>query len=416
MASTRRLIILILSFIVWFPSFAQEESNYWVYEIVETDTDYDVMRTNAQDGVIELVTSVPKIPDFSLSAILPHEEVVVAEKWVSWVAETWLIRTISEPINSIVADFFDRPPNSYLVQIAPSPDGSQVAMTVRHYQCTNRECFGVTQIVIVDSISRQQSILWSLAMRADSPFFPYCYQEFVYYDFFNVDTRIAQIRWTPDQTAIVASIYYDSSSHAFPPDTPLIVIPLIAPEKALVIGNGAQGWVISPDSREIASLSLDCDASPRGEDAVRITTLDLDTNQASYQNYPLGITKFMGIFDANYFQGQLVFPVAERPPNSEASWTFQLAKLNLNEDSEMVKLTGAISEFREIRSSLSGKVAVVEEDNGLLWQLKINDTDFDLLPITSAPVTYWQFANDKELVVQFEDESEYKIISINRQS
>ena len=401
------LPIVLLMLISSISTQSQNSSNYWVYDLVETQASYELRRTNALDMSTTTITTITKTPSFNLRSIMPQEELAAAE--------TWFTGSVSTPIGASIPDYFESPPQTRVINVAAAPNGMKVALTLTHSQCSgqsNFKCFGVSQVVIVDTSTGEQSTLWTLPHSADSPHFPYCYVEFSY-ELSSVETGIADIQWLPDHSAIVARIYYESSG--FPPDNPLIIIPIDAPQNAFAAGNGEGGWVIMPDSSSIASVSRDCDSLTRENDIVRITTFDLETNQYSFQDYPLSIdiANLGRIFTPSYIQGELIFPVVKTTPNPAAiPPIFRLGKLDPSEVNSMSILAGSISSFQQVGSSLSGEIAVVEDVDGHLWNLVLGDNDFLLLPITSTPVSYWQFANDEELVVQFVGDTQFSIAEI----
>lgn len=383
--------------------------NYWIYQLTETEDFYEVQRTNAITLTTEVVTSVDKIPTFTLRSIMPEAELATAELWFTG--------SVSSPIGSSIPDYFQNPPDTIIRSIVPSPDNTILALSIRYVSCSGQmffKCFGVSQIILVDIVTGQQTLLWSLPSVADSIFFPYCYTDFIYTES-GVDTGIAELRWTPDQEAIVAKIYYESS--ALPPDNPLVVIPIHAPQNAFVAGNGEGGWTISPNSNSIASLSRDCDSQRHDNDIVRITTFDLETNQHRFQDYglPAEISRLSRLFSPAFVQDQLVFPIAQSVPNEGATGPiYRLGQLDPTQVNSISIVSGTISSFRSIIASPSADVAVVEDVEGYLWKLELDGNSFSIIPITSNPVSYWQFANDEELVVLTTGQIQYTIVPIPR--
>lgn len=399
------IAIIILS--VSIVSQAQNETNYWVYETIETKDAYEIIRTNALDNTVETVTNIPKTPDFNLRSIMPEEELAEAEHWYTG--------TISSPVGASIPDHFEYPPNASIPHIEPSPDGSKVAVTIRYSQCNGQlffKCFGISQVIIVDGSTGEASILWTLPHVAKSEFFPYCFTPFIYTPS-GVDTGIVEIRWTPNQASIVAMIYYDH--YGYPPDTPLVLIPINTPQNAFTAGSGESGWTISPDSKQIVSISRDCDSPTRENDIVRITTFDLESNQHSYQDYPQSPdTSDLGmLFNPVFLQNRLIFPVEETNPHVAATGAiYSLGQLDPNQVNSMSLINGSIDSIRQMLTSPSGEFVIVEDRDGLLWRFQLEDEDFLLLQITKTPIIYWQFASDEELIIQVEGHSQFSVVNI----
>jgi hypothetical protein len=398
-------IFLTISFITGIRTNAQDNPNYWVYQIVETETAFDVTRTNAQDGRVETVTTVPKTPDFNLLSIMPPEEFAVADDFLA--DSLYMNNPDFSP-----RTFFDRPPDSFLRHIAVSPDGETIAMVVVHWIYAlypRMECFGVSQIVLVSVHTGEQQILWTLPLQAHNLYSLFCGQ-------FNdsmTEKYLQDLRWTPDQEALVVSIYYDRMDWY----RNLVMIPVANPENAFYVGNGVWGWAIAPDRREIITLSHRC--GTKQEQAYNITTFDLDAGVISNNEYPLGTLQVNRWPGAAYFRQNPIFIINQdtsRPEYDLGGGGITFIDPDQPDRLPLFNLAIVIGGYVELRSSLSSEVAVIQGEDDRLWRLILEQDTLKVLPLTNTPVTYWQFAGDAELVVQFAGDTRYTIIAIPSQS
>jgi hypothetical protein len=404
---------LILLITVWMARMnSTEDSDYWVYQFHEGETAYEITRTDARMNTTELITSIPYIADFSLASIMPPEELAAAESFVA----SNSIMTDEEPSAEETYSFFNSPASPRLIQIVASPNKQTVAMFLRYMKCTNyphTTCFGLNQIVLYTIATDEQHILWSVPIQAKTTFFPSSED----YSYVHSDGMaavfISDLRWTPNQEAIVAQLEYNIYQTC---DSPLVLIPIDTPENAFVLGNGDSSWAVSPNNYEVATIHQACSLNSLHPQYVfSVVRFDTSLSQVSRLSYPINLylehDNFSELYGGRiaYFRNMLVFQVLLRSPVNDI-WVLATYDYRTGNFSWINGLPQ--NDYKYISGSSSAEHLILQDNEGYLWQLIPSSDSFTLVSLTHVPVTSWRFANDDELIIQFEGDDYYSVVNI----
>ncbi|MAU10093.1 MAG: hypothetical protein CL607_09750 [Anaerolineaceae bacterium] len=400
-----KMIVIVLFTTVAMRPPVQEKASSWIYDLVEFGYDrYEITRTNFQTNESEVVASISRKPTFSLASLMRAEELDIAARYR---AQDWALPSDVDPYS-----YFDQPPtNVFVTSFAVSPDDELLAVSITYSSCLTRpryECFGASNIDVITIATGETETVWSIPLQAQTPYLPSCNYSYTYFELFT-EVIVSEIRWTPDNSAIIAQL----SNAARLPDKPLVVIPLATSDTPFSVINGGHDWAILPDSRTIVSVAGDCVTND--SDVFYRASFDLDGSvTADSVNLAAPIWR-AGIPDGNWspgivsFEDKILFAIETEDGAYVVGDTQRLAVISPGPLAQPTLLDLTLPGFQRLESSSTGDQVVIEDVNGILWALDESLTDRQ---ITQSPVTFWRFMDSTHLAVQYEGSEDFDIIEI----
>lgn len=369
---------------------AQSEGNTQsVYALTLSREVYTLSRVNLVDGSSTPIFSIASTSSSRFADVVPSDEIAAARTQFQNSGET----------PDFIESFLNSQLDVSVESISVAPDNQQVALNIKYQNCTsfqNYVCFGVYQIVLLTGETGEITPIFSLGFHA-AQYIPGQFPELVR------DVQINEIRWTPDQQALVASLS-DEQIRRNGVDDPLIVIPLVGGARPFQVGQ-ASTWTIAPNSRQIAGISRNIREIT---DTLILINFDLATEQVSQSSYPLGTYVTYLPFGVAYVNQSIVFDI-----NSDAALLEGgggLAIFNPERKNPLTLTSLNIGGYDEIRSTPDGQAAVIQSSDGSLWRATISNDTMSAELVTRAPIVSWRFGPGGEILAQPANSAEFQII------
>lgn len=367
------------------------EEPLWLYTINETDESFDLMKVSLIDGQSDTLVSFSKTAQFSLLSVIPDSEADEATNLFQKYPDAYPQLDTNE--------FLSRQPSVTVRLMSPSPDNDSVALLVTYQACArglyDSACFGTSQVVLISGTTGDQQVLLNLG-RHSNQYFPGEIRPLQ-------DVTITDLLWLPDQQALVAAIS-SAAMRRSRWNSSIVVIPTLQGLPAFPIGKG-DTWAVAPTSREVTLTSR----SHTGR-AVSVINFDL-TGEYSETSYPLGEYVVVWVpFGHIYLHTSSVFLI--RDDAASVDGVVSVVVFSANEPDPFDLNQPQIGGFRSIRAAPTGNVAAIQSDDGLLWKATLSNEELQIEPVTTLPVSYWQFVKDDLLVIQYEGSTEYHVLDL----
>jgi hypothetical protein len=371
---------------------AQPRPENWVYALSESETAYQLVRVDSASGSVEPVFAIDNIASRPFRDIAPEDEIRIVAPFLQWAQlDNWL------PADSIL----NRHPDVSIESVVVSPDTQEAALQIRYGECYpqfQNTCFGTTQIILISGADSPPRKLFEIGFHSN--------RYFAYASGWEFDVTIQEIRWTPDQAALVIGIINDSLARYPYSGIPLIVVPIDNQRASFLVGKTGGSWGLNPNSREIATIMVDCTS-----DCIeRLNLIDFDLltgpfSEVSYSLWPYMTAPF---FNLVYLDQSIVFYIAFDTRLQEGGGG--LAVFNPSQAPNL-SLTPIDKPYMFIRASLDGKMAYIQTDDGKLWRVTLDHGTLETVPFISDGLAYWQIGPDHNLLVRSFGDANYQIVN-----
>ena len=169
-----------------------------------------------------------------------------------------------------------------------------------------------------------------------------------------------------------------------------------------------------PDSRTIYGIRDDCPDNKI--DSFYEASFDLNGNVSSESIQlldPIYMAGTIGTYESphlSFVQGQAIFSIETTATIHVGPSFMKLAAIPLDEPLSQPLITDIVlTDIQMMDSSPSRNITIYQDDIGLLWLL---NSELSPEQITTEPVDYWQFVDDTEIIVRFEGNSLFEILTI----
>jgi hypothetical protein len=246
------------------PQLAAQPDNvsyfYMLTRSAPTDI-FRVRRVNPTDGSSRVVFSTDPSEPIAFGEIAPPDEIEATMQ-------------LFESVDRSTENLLQAPLRTVINSIHVSPDQQQVILNARyqHFITYPRFMFyGASQLLLISDPDQAPRVLFTLGFHP-TQYFPYAPE----------DIYIRDAQWTSDQQFLILSLVNDYYSRN-QLDLPIVVLPMDG-STPFTLGT-AQGWTISPTSRQIAAIKR---VRLPLKDTFILIDFDAVTRQVSQSIYSLG--------------------------------------------------------------------------------------------------------------------------------
>jgi len=399
---SRRYLIFasaVLLLAICYPSarLAAQDGNLWVYKVMESGDSYSLVRVNVDTGNSELILSLSKTASVSLASILPMSEMEAARSIFQEQAEAYFAIDVDQ--------FLGQSPAVTIESIAPAPDNQNVAMTVIYHACARGvygvACFGTSQIMLVSASTGQQKLLWEVGFHSREFF-----SESIHYV---EDVYISDLLWLPDQQALMVALSNDSV-RKFQSNLSLVIIPLLPEISPFQVGSGIT-WAATPDSHEIWTISR---SNSGLVDTLNKIDFDLSTGEITTTDFLLEPYVISPEFGQAFLNNTIVFKITyDKSSHYDSTYLASLSVFSPQQPTPLAAFRPEIGGYEQIKVATTADVAVIKNTEGFLWKAIVSDGVLQVEPLTGYPVTFWQFVENRFLVLQPEGSTQYRVIDLS---
>lgn len=342
-----------------------------------------------------------------LGEVLPDAELEVLQQQSSTIPEL-----AGRTINSASTYEFQ----TTVRTIAAAPNGKQVAVALQRQVCLRRkafDCFGVSQVVLVDIFSKEVKLLGEILLRSPAQgFYPKGCQPILSVDSDNL--KIESLSWSPNGQFLLAMLTGDGG--CFRPDNkmnkPLVHLSINDSRSPYKLSE-ATTYAFSSDSSTLATITWECHqtACRNAINHIEINTQrvlrssPIDPSLTVAGNGILYLGETVVALASDILHGQLVrgYYLVEK----DGQLDFQLA---FQRDGEL--RTSFTEEGGPLQLKMSGEATIgfVESQMHTLWQVDLDNTRIILTPIYLESVQMWQVGHDNMLLIQKAGSELYSII------
>lgn len=373
------IVVTMLVFGIVIGTFGQENIGIWIYIVEQDDLENRVIRLKGDE--IQVVLTIPVQSNESLVDMAQPSEIEALSKFY---AEGPFGRI--PPFTPEQIEEFVNHPNSTkrIVGIEVAPDNEMLALSVRHSKCSSPQyyrCFGVNQVVIWEN--NTQRIVFENGINSRE-FFP----EWLAVS--ELDVRIGKMRWITNQMGLLIEL--DEMRSRGPLNYQLIAVPLSGNILPFEFGSGYI-WTIYPDGTGVAAID---DYRALTND-LKFYHFDLDTGQHREERISLGTYFPHFDFGIVYYENYLIFHINHDVAIFESGGGMVVYEPGSGLPLSLIQLNQGV---REIQSTPTASRTILQDYDGLLWEVEIVRGELVLEVLVRTPVDFWLLGSNGDLLIQ----------------
>lgn len=387
MKITKWLIVMIVVLVAHSASSQPRAEISPIYLLVRDDDQSAVLALDPVTGQETVLFSLNE--EILATEVLPEDELALLRQYLS--------------VNFNSSDLETTILYSYVTDLVVSARGDKLLLQVSYDRCippNSRECYGTTQLVVIDTKTQQSEVIFNLGYHntqyKDVPFLSTNQHP---------ETQLINASWLPDQTAILIGVTYNflrRNLHNYS----IVFVPLNG-NAPLVIGKGVS-WVSSPNATQLTVVSLPDDPQAYYSNILKI--IDLDSQILTSTPYVIN-EKFLSSFDAlAYTENGILFQILFDMRGAEASGG-GLSYFDLTTRTWSVLMP---EETFQQFETYQDQIFMLNAEDQRLYSAIVTGETVSLTLLVSLPIADYALSQTTgQLLVRYVDNGAYEILDLD---